>query len=902
MKTTVTKCYPLSKGSKAGHPEKSVPLSQVVKAIKESESIRVQVQKVRDAVAAGDAKAKDAAKKNLPCITPAAIFKTKRNHDDVESLTGLTVLDFDHVPDVVKFKEKLAKVKHVFVAFVSPSGDGVKVIVRTPAVKDRETHTGTFLSLKEFFNSKYLDDSGKDYTRLCFLSHDPEIYVNEDAEPWTQQVSMKSGSSSVKMPRPPDVAVEQREEVILRELKKIHPDFFTDIVQNRNNETMKRAAMLCDYGISEDVTKNIIGKLIQDWTDFEMKEFEKAVSQGYKNGKLGSKTITKRPEIPQPFSRGRGRSEAAVEPGDEGEIESATFGRGKKKPAPTTTPDDEGDIAPESFGRGKKKAAPADEPKSKKKETEKENPARTVLTFVDEVNDPIFWYYIETGKGEIKKRTLKMDMVDLLAWLAYFGYASTKVADEPKLVRIVDNVVEVVTCWDIKHFVINWLDERYELNNREEDEAEVKRMFLAKPAMTEMKNLSGLPPVEIKKLKDKQHSSRIYFENCVAEVTKNGVKRQKYADLKSLIWRAEINERILPEEKPNGVGHYEQFIANVSNLGDDTAEHNKLAFETTIGYLVHTYKNPSITKMVITNDSQISTEGASSGRSGKGLFGKSLGHVRSRLEISGKTLKTDDKFWLQLVKPHHQIVNIEDLPRKFNWESLYNLVTDDWTIEQKFQGSVQIPASESPRMIVSTNFTVSSLDPSTLDRVHNLEFSTHYHAGVQGMKDHRPEDDFGCKLFFDWFGDNFEQWAHFDYYVIHCIQQYFKHGLVAPRNKNLKKRQLINAVGMHVVEWIEDAIEGGKIITFDEKIANITVHNEYVAWCRRNNIERFDHDQRSFTSKVYRYFRDNGYQVNTEVKAYHGNDRVRGFIVSKTDATEKELNPDEMPPEAKVEF
>ena len=893
MNTQVSKCFPLSKGSKAGHPEKVVPISNVVQAIKENESLKKLVQKVRDAVEQGDAKAKEIAKKNLPCITPAAVFKTKRNQEDVEMLTGLTVLDFDHVPDVNQFKEKLKKVKFVFIAFVSPSGDGVKVIIRTPAVKDRDTHVGTFLALKEFFNSKYLDDSGKDYTRLCFLSHDTDIYVNENAESWTQQVSQKSGSSAIKIPRPQDVAIEEREEVILRELRKIHPDFFTDIVQNRNNETMKRAAMFCDYGLSEEVAKNLIGKAIQDWKDFENKEFEKAISQGYKNGKLGSKTITKRPDIPSPFSRGKNRER--VEEGEEGEIKSETFSRGggKKSTAKADVVTDEGEIKSETFSRGggNKKEQPKEEPKQK-----------TVLTFVDEVNDPVFWYYIETGKGEIKKRTLKMDMVDLLAWLAYFGYASTKVADEPKLVRIVDNVVEVVTCWDIKHFVINWLDERFELNNREQDEAEVKRMFLAKPAMTEMKNLSGLPPVEIHKLKDKQHSSRIYFENCVCEITKNGIKRYKYNELKSLIWKAEINGRILPEEKPKGIGHYEQFIANVSNLGDDTAERNKLAFETTIGYLVHTYKNPSITKMVITNDSQISIEGASSGRSGKGLFGKSLGHVRSSLEISGKTLNAKDKFWLQLVKPHHQIVNLEDLPRKFDWESLYNLVTDDWTIEQKFQGSVQISAAESPRIIASTNFTVSSLDPSTLDRIHNLEFSTHYHAGVQGVPDHRPEDDFGCKLFFDWFGENFIQWAYFDYYIIHCIQQYLKNGLVSPRNKNLKKRQLINAVGMHVVEWIEDAIEAGKIITFDEKIASIAVHNEYVAYCRRNNIDRFDHDQRSFTSKLYRYFRDNGYKVNTEVKAYYGNDRVRGFIVSKTDATEKEIDSEQLPPEAKVDF
>lgn len=881
MQTLISKCYPIStsqkfegtKESKGGHPEKSIPLNQFVEAVRSNESIRLQVEKIRKAVKAGNNKLKDKLKRSLPGVTPAGIFDQRRSYDTTESLTGLMIIDFDHIEDVALFKSKLSKIKHILVAFVSPSGDGVKVIIRTPAVKDKESYVGTFLSLKEFFNSDHLDDSGKDYTRLCFLSHDPDVYVNEDAIPWTQQITQKTGSSSIKPPRP-DVDIEKREEVILTELRKIHPEIFTDISKNRNNECMKRSAMFCDYAISEAVTKNIIGKSILDWKDFDVREFDKAISQGYKNGTLGSKTITKRPDIPT----------------------VTAFSRGTKRPTTTTieVSENEPEIDAASFSRGSKK--------NPKEPIEDKPKPRGLYTFVDEANDPIFWYYLTSGKGKEKKRTLKMDVVDLLDWLAYFGYASTKVSDEPKLVRIVDNVVEVVTPWDIKHFIINWLDERYELNNREEDEAEVKRVFLSKPALSEMKNLSGLPPVEIHKLKDAKDSSRIYFENCVAEVREDVVNRYQYKELDSLIWRDEINGRVLSEVKPKGKGHYEQFIENVSNLGEDTAELNKLAFETTIGYLVHTYKNPSATKLVVTNDSMISIEGASNGRSGKGLFGKSFGQIRSRYEISGKTLKPDDKFWLQGVKAHHQIVNIEDIARKFNWESLYNLVTDDWTVEQKYQGSIQIPASESPKIIASTNFTISNLDPSTIDRVHNLEFSTHYHAGVRGLEDHRPEDDFGCQLFYDWFGEHFIQWSYFDHYIIHCVQQYLKNGLVKSRTKNLKKRQLINAVGMHLVEWIEDEIESGQLITFDEKIANIAVHAQYVSWCRRNNIERFDQDQRSFTAKLLRYFRDNGYDVNTDIKCYHNDQRVRGFIVSKTNAAEQETSDEVMPPKSKVKF
>jgi hypothetical protein len=889
MQTKISKCYPLNKGKQGGHPEKAVAIELVFKAIKTNAPIRKQVEKIRAAQTAGDTKAKQAAKKALPCITPAAIFKTKRQKSDIESFTGLSVLDFDHVKDVTKFKKQITKLPIVFACFVSPSGDGLKVLIKTPAVKDQDSHVGTFLSLKEYFNSEYLDDSGKDFTRLCFLSHDPDIYVNEESTDWTQQITQKSGSSSVKQPRP-DVDVEKREEVILTELKKIAPWLFEPITTNRNNTVMKAAAMFCDYGISQDVAIDIMRKNVADWKDFKETEFKKATAQGYKQGDAGSKTVTKRPDIPTSFSRGTKRP--AAEPTGIEEI-TESFEKleslevelvGVKAIAEAFEADPKVSKS-SSFSRGKK--------------VEEKPVEAEVLITVDELNDPIFWYYKETGTGAAKKKTLTLDVVDLLDWLAFFGFGSTKVADEPLLVRMVENVVEIVMCWDIKHFTINWLNDRYELD-KFGDAAEVKRLFLSKPALTELKNLSGLPPIQIKKLRDKKTSSMLYYENAVATVSKNKLTLSAYTDLSAPIWKDELNGRMITEAAPEGAGHFEQFIANVSNLSDETAEHNKLAFETAIGYMIHGYKSSSTNKIVTTNDSHISSEGVSSGRSGKGLFGKSFGHVRSRYEISGKTIKPDDKFWLQGVKSHHQIVNFEDMARKFNFESLYNLATDDWTVEDKYKSSIQIPAAESPKIIVSTNFTISALDPSTVDRIHNLEFSTHYHAGVRGQKDHRPKDDFGIELFRDWTGKNAIQWQYYDHYIVRCLQMYLTHGLIKAKTKNLKRRQLINAVGMSLVEWLEDAITDGTIV-FDEKVANIDVHEQYVRWCNRNHIERFDRDQRSFTSKMYRYFRDSGFDLQTgdNIKIAHNNGgRVRGFIVSRTEAIDVEITGDELPKEA----
>lgn len=919
MQTKVTKCFPLStsvcfEGTKdkiGGHPEKLVTMESVFNGIKTSETIKALTDKIRKYKEQDNEPAKTRTKRKLPSFVVAAIFNSDRRLlADIKDFTGLMVIDFDHV-DVIKFKEQLSKLPIIFAAFVSPSGDGVKVIVKTPAVKDRDSHVGTFLSLKEYFNSEHFDDSGKDYTRLCYMSHDPDIYINENSTPWTQQVTQKTGSSKVSPPRP-SVDVEQREEVILTELRKIAPWLFEPITTNRNNTTMKAAAMFCDYGISQEVALSIMQKNIEDWKDFSENEFKKATAQGYKQGDAGSKTVTKRPDIPSSFSRGTKRPTVIAEPPAETPRSSTSFSRGSKReavPEPPTRivdglkqhviPDAEPVINnSSSFSRGK----PLDA-KPEKAEVETKTSRSKRESIADELNDPVFWYYKESGKGEDKKRTMTIDVVDLLDWLGYFGYGSTKISEETVLVRMVDNVVETVTCWDIKHFIINWLDDLYDFNQRRGDEAEVKRMFLSKPALTELKNLSGLPPIFIKKLRDKKTSSKLYYDNAVVTITQRTIKRSEYKDLEAPIWKNELNGRILEEQAPKGVGHFEQFIANVSDLGEDTAEHNKLAFETAIGYMIHGYKNSKTSKIITTNDSHISIEGASSGRSGKGIFGKSFGNIRSRYEVSGKTLKPDDKFWLQGVRPHHQIVNFEDMPRKFNWESLYNLATDDWTTEQKYQGSTQISAEDSPKMIASTNFTVSALDPSTIDRIHNLEFSDHYHAGVRGREDYRPCDDFGCDLFRDWTGENAIQWQYYDHYMIKCLQQYFKHGLIAAKTKNLQRRQLINAVGMSLVEWIEDAIES-KVILFDVKTANIAVHEQYVRWCHDNNIERYDRDQRSFTSKMYRYFRDSGWDLQTgdNIKVAHGRGRVRGFIVSMTKAVEQEITADEFPPEPDCPF
>jgi phage/plasmid-associated DNA primase len=75
---------------------------------------------------------------------------------------------------------------------------------------------------------------------------------------------------------------------------------------------------------------------------------------------------------------------------------------------------------------------------------------------------------------------------------------------------------------------------------------------------------------------------------------------------------------------------------------------------------------------------------------------------------------------------------------------LFSIITDGITIEQKNKDEIHISYNESPKVVISTNFSISGVDDSTLDRQFIIEFSDYYN------KAHRPVDDFGKPFFGSW--------------------------------------------------------------------------------------------------------------------------------------------------------
>ena len=117
-------------------------------------------------------------KKQLPAICFSGEFN-KRNDNSLVKHSGLICLDFDDYEkkkELLQDKERLSKDKYVYSVFVSPSGNGLKVLVKIP--EDADNHVNYFNSLGNHFDSDNFDKTCKNLSRVCYESYDAFIYIN----------------------------------------------------------------------------------------------------------------------------------------------------------------------------------------------------------------------------------------------------------------------------------------------------------------------------------------------------------------------------------------------------------------------------------------------------------------------------------------------------------------------------------------------------------------------------------------------------------------------------------------------------------------------------------------------------------------------------------------------------
>ncbi len=125
-------------------------------------------------------------KRALPAFMLSATTNSGHKAADVKQHSGLLQLDVDHVgaEHAGSMRDRLGEDRHILAAWISPSGTGIKAIMRIAA--DVEQHKAAFEAAAEYMRESYglaIDKACKDVCRLCYVSHDPEIVTNAEASP-----------------------------------------------------------------------------------------------------------------------------------------------------------------------------------------------------------------------------------------------------------------------------------------------------------------------------------------------------------------------------------------------------------------------------------------------------------------------------------------------------------------------------------------------------------------------------------------------------------------------------------------------------------------------------------------------------------------------------------------------
>ena len=119
-------------------------------------------------------------KKKLPCISVSGTFANGHASINLTKHSGLIQIDIDKLDNVNELKSKLIQDEFVFACFISPSGRGIKAIIKILSID----HLKSFEDLRIYFKKKYkvdIDLQCKDVGRLMYLSYDPELYINENS-------------------------------------------------------------------------------------------------------------------------------------------------------------------------------------------------------------------------------------------------------------------------------------------------------------------------------------------------------------------------------------------------------------------------------------------------------------------------------------------------------------------------------------------------------------------------------------------------------------------------------------------------------------------------------------------------------------------------------------------------
>lgn len=235
--------------------------------------IQKQIDEIRICL---DEKIKKELKKQLPCILFSGKF-SKRNDKSLIEHSGFVVLDWDKLVDVEADKQEIAKHSFIYALFVSPSGDGLKGVVKIP--KEKTKHRDYYRGLMKLFPE--LDATSINESRICYASVDKDIYINKNASVFTDFIEEKQPEKPIQK----DYTQEKTNNKIDNALNLIR-----NAIDGEKHHALLKASRLMGGFIqggliSESLAVSLLEQEISNKGITSLKDAQTTIKKGIDNGK-----------------------------------------------------------------------------------------------------------------------------------------------------------------------------------------------------------------------------------------------------------------------------------------------------------------------------------------------------------------------------------------------------------------------------------------------------------------------------------------------------------------------------------------------------------------------------------------------------------------------------------------
>jgi len=442
-------------------------------------------------------------KKRLPAICFSGIFQ-KRKDTSIEEHSGIICLDFDGYEKkkiLLEHKERLSKDQYVYSVFISPSGNGLKALIKIPA--DINNHVNYFNSLEKYFDSKYFDKTSKNISRVCYESYDPLIHINDKSSLW-DTIAEPEYNEVVKNRDTPTIPITDENKIVDILVKWWTKKFPMDDGQ-RNQHAYVLAAAFNDYGINKSLAGYVLNQYEDAANDFSKAEIERTIDSAYsQTANFGTKYYEDEDKvnaIKSKMMRGVSKKEIRLQLEDAG--------------------------------------IDGDNIESVINIIEKENAQQT------------FWEKNEKGVIKLVHFSFKKFLEDN----GFYKYCPEG-SKNYVFVKVTNNLIDHTSEKEIKDYVLNYLIEL--------DDLSIYNYFADCVRYFREEFLTLLSTIDIYFIEDSKDASFIYYNNCAVKITKDGIEPIDYLDLGGYVWKDHVIDRKFTMCDAEG-SDYKVFISRISN-------------------------------------------------------------------------------------------------------------------------------------------------------------------------------------------------------------------------------------------------------------------------------------------------------------------------------------------------